>query len=76
MSAAPSPQADHRRRVTVGRSGDDAARRAARLLAEHPERPWRLPDLAEAVHLSPSQLERVFHRDVGMSPLQYLARVR
>ncbi len=50
--------------------------RAARLLAECPERNWRLRDLADLVHLSTSQLGRAFSRRFGMPPMQYLARVR
>lgn len=46
------------------------------LLAEHPERDWRLKDLAAEVHLSTSQLGRVFNRHFGMPPMQHLSRVR
>lgn len=57
-------------------AGYTAARQAARLLTAHPEQDWRLSDLAELVHLSTSQLVRAFNRDLGTSPMRYLARVR
>ncbi|HEY8458354.1 MAG TPA: AraC family transcriptional regulator [Actinopolymorphaceae bacterium] len=47
----------------------------ARLEAD-PVRAWRLDDLAYAVNLDPDYLGRLFRRDVGLTPLGYLARVR
>lgn len=52
------------------------AHHAARLLAAHPEWDWRIQDLADLVHLSASQLGRTFNRHFGISPMQYLTRVR
>lgn len=49
---------------------------AARLLEEHPEQQWSLPDLATRVHLSPAYLVRLFTRELGMPPIAYLTRVR
>ncbi|MBE1536929.1 helix-turn-helix domain-containing protein [Actinomadura algeriensis] len=37
---------------------------------------WRLDDLAHAVSLDPDYLRRLFVRHVGVSPLNYLARIR
>ncbi len=48
------------------------ARTAADLLREDSARRWTLPDLAAAVHLSPSQLGRVFVDAYGKSPMTYL----
>ncbi|MBS9538352.1 helix-turn-helix transcriptional regulator [Micrococcus luteus] len=66
--------------VADARHGPDkvptAAHRAALLLASHPERQWCLRDLAAHVHLSASQLSRLFVREMGVSPMQYLVRVR
>jgi len=52
------------------------ARTAADLLREDSARRWTLPDLAAAVHLSPSQLGRVFVDAYGKSPMTYLTTLR
>ncbi|WP_230297810.1 AraC family transcriptional regulator [Actinomyces provencensis] len=52
------------------------ARHAAELLRDTPERRWTVPDLARAVHLSPSQFSRVFVAAFGKSPIAYLTMVR
>lgn len=52
------------------------ARAAAALLRGAPSERWNLHSLAEAVHLSPSQLGRVFVDAYGKSPLAYLMTVR
>ncbi|OKL50748.1 helix-turn-helix transcriptional regulator [Buchananella hordeovulneris] len=57
-------------------ASETAAEQAARLLTEAPERDWRLRDLAALVHLSVSQLGRVFAQRFGMPPMRYLAHVR
>lgn len=54
----------------------EEAREVARLLRDELERRWTLRDLAEAVHLSPSQLGRVFVDSFGKSPIAYLAMLR
>lgn len=50
--------------------------RARRLLAQAPDRPHRLRDLARAVGVSPSHLSHVFHAEVGMPPHRYLLQLR
>ncbi|WP_081439811.1 helix-turn-helix transcriptional regulator [Kytococcus sedentarius] len=62
--------------ATEHRSGETATELAARLLAEAPERDWRLRDLATLVHLSTSQLGRAFTQRFGMPPMRYLAHIR
>lgn len=62
--------------ATEQRSGETATELAARLLAEAPERDWRLRDLATLAHLSTSQLGRAFTQRFGMPPMRYLAHVR
>lgn len=52
------------------------AREAVRLLRQTPEQRWTLSALADAVHLSPSQLGRVFVDAYGKAPMTYLATVR
>lgn len=52
------------------------ARTAANLLRENPARPWTLGELASTVHLSSSQLGRVFVETYGQTPLTYLMTVR
>ena len=64
------------RNAPAAHPSETAAQHAARLLAEDPERDWRLRDLAELVHLSTSQLGRTFSQRFGMPPMQYLAHVR
>lgn len=52
------------------------ARRAAHLLRGNPGRHWTLDQLADAVHLSASQLREIFFRAYGNTPLGYLTLVR
>lgn len=63
----------HRRRVAPLRA---EARTAAMLLRDSAEHPWTLSELAYAVHLSPSQLGRVFASAFGKTPISYLGLVR
>ncbi|WP_081994415.1 MULTISPECIES: helix-turn-helix transcriptional regulator [unclassified Kocuria] len=64
------------RSATEHRSGETSTELAARLLAEAPQRDWRLRDLAALVHLSVSQLGRAFTQRFGMPPMRYLAHIR
>ncbi|MDR5701799.1 AraC family transcriptional regulator [Agromyces aerolatus] len=52
------------------------ARQAADLLSDAPEQRWTLQRLADAVHLSSSQLGRVFVDAYGKSPMTYLMTMR
>ncbi|MCJ1703471.1 helix-turn-helix domain-containing protein [Rathayibacter sp. VKM Ac-2926] len=52
------------------------ARQALELLRDRPEERWTLQYLASAVHLSPSQLGRVFVDAYGKTPMTYLSTVR
>lgn len=52
------------------------ARRAAELLRGQVEHHWSLAELARSVHLSPSQLGRVFVDSYGKSPIAYLTMIR
>lgn len=52
------------------------ARQAAELLDQVPAEQWTLAALAARVHLSPSQLSRVFTEAYGKTPLTYLTMVR
>lgn len=52
------------------------ARRAAELLHQAPAAQWTLDALAARVHLSPSQLSRVFTDAYGKTPLAYLTMLR
>ena len=54
----------------------DETRRVAELIADELDRRWSVPDLAGAVHLSPSQLRRVFTASFGKSPIAYLTMLR
>lgn len=46
------------------------------MLEKAPGHPWRLTDLADAVHVTPSHLTRLFTTHTGASPMAYLARYR
>lgn len=52
------------------------ARHAAELLHRAPAEHWTLDALAARVHLSPSQLSRVFTDAYGKTPLAYLTMLR
>lgn len=52
------------------------ARKIATLLRDEPERRWTVDALAAVVHLSPSQVGRVFVDAYGKSPIAYLTMVR
>ncbi|WP_319021938.1 helix-turn-helix transcriptional regulator [Brevibacterium sp. FME17] len=52
------------------------AREAVELLRSAPAQRWTLHELAKAVHLSPSQLGRVFVDAYGKTPMTYLATLR
>ncbi|GAA1491271.1 helix-turn-helix domain-containing protein [Brachybacterium sacelli] len=51
-------------------------REAVELLRSAPAQQWTLHELAAAVHLSPSQLGRVFVDAYGKTPMTYLATLR
>ena len=52
------------------------ARQAIELLRREPAERWTLQSIADAVHLSPSQLGRVFVHAYGKTPMTYLVTVR
>lgn len=62
----------HRRFAPLRRE----ARKAAELLRADPERRWSVTDLANEVHLSKSQVGRVFVEAYGKSPIAYLTMLR
>jgi AraC-like DNA-binding protein len=68
-----SPTSPRIRRVAPIRT---EARKVAELLRDAPMRRWSLSDLASEVHLSKSQLVRVFVQAFGKSPIAYLTMLR
>ena len=52
------------------------ARQVAELLEANLSRRWSVSELAETVHLSPSQLRRVFAEAFGKSPIAHLTMLR
>lgn len=62
----------------AGRSGHHprAAAEAVRFIQENYSRDVSLGDIAEAVHLSPFHVARLFKQALGVSPHQYLIQVR
>ena len=73
---------DARQKVPVQRAGgtSDALppkiREAIRLFDSHIEDPIRIPDVAAAVEMSERNLERLFRRETGQSPLRYYRLIR
>jgi AraC-like DNA-binding protein len=41
-----------------------------------PESPWTVPLMAKTIHLSPRSLNRLFHREYGMGPMDYVINKR
>ncbi len=52
------------------------AQRVAHLIRDDPGHLWSVRELAEAVHLSPSQFRRVFVEAFGKTPIAYLTLAR
>ena len=61
-------------------AGSQTTSRSVRVTCEliegAPERPWRLADLVEHAGVSARTLQEAFQRELGMSPLEHLRRVR
>jgi transcriptional regulator GlxA family with amidase domain len=54
----------------------DKVRQTIGLMQRHIENPLPLPDIGRRVALSPRQLERLFLRHTGMSPLRFYMQLR
>lgn len=67
------PGLPHHRRYAPLRA---EVREAAALLRDTPAQRWTLHELANTVHLSPSQLGRVFVEAYGKTPMTYLSTLR
>ena len=67
------PPAPRRRQFRASRV---EARDSAERLREQLDRRWTLADLAQAAHLSSSQLRRIFVEAFGKSPIAYLTMLR
>ena len=73
---------DARQKVPVQRAGGTSdslppkIREAIRLFDSHIEDPIRIPDVAAAVDMSERNLERLFRRETGQSPLRYYRLIR
>ncbi len=60
-------------------SGGRSLLRLARVIARMEKdlaRDWKLSDLAEEANMSPGNLNRVFRQSTGVSPVEYLIRLR
>jgi AraC family L-rhamnose operon transcriptional activator RhaR len=68
--------ADGRGSEPAGPATHPAVAATAARLEAAPEQQWRLADLARAVNLDPAYLGRLFVRHVGVTPMEFLARVR
>ena len=73
---------DARQKVPVQRAGGTndglppKLRAAIRLFDSHIEDPIRIPDVAAAVEMLERNLERLFRRETGQSPLRYYRLIR
>jgi AraC family transcriptional regulator, L-rhamnose operon transcriptional activator RhaR len=50
--------------------------RGVQMLEANPSRQWSLTELADALHVAPSYLSRLFRQHLGLPPISYLARWR
>ncbi|MFB2583996.1 AraC family transcriptional regulator [Herbiconiux liukaitaii] len=57
-------------------SATRALRRATDLIEAHPERAWRVAELADETGVSVRQLQEAFQRERGISPMELLRRTR
>lgn len=64
------------RRLGVRVAMHPAVEHAMRVLEADPAEPWTLQQLGTRVNLAPGYLIRVFGKQVGMSPMAYLNRIR
>ncbi len=53
-----------------------AVEEGVRLLENNMAHGWSLQELATQLHFTPSYLVRLFRRETGLAPMQYLARAR
>ncbi len=53
-----------------------AVHRVQNAVCEHPGRDWDVPALAEVAHVTPRHLARLFKDHAGISPRDYVERVR
>ncbi|OXS56260.1 AraC family transcriptional regulator [Cohnella sp. CIP 111063] len=51
-------------------------RKVIHAMERHFSHPWTLDELASLVYLSPSRFSDIFRRAAGISPLEYLIRIR
>jgi len=57
-------------------SAADSIDRARVFIKSHFTQPISVATLAELCHVSPSYLQRIFHKQLGMSPVQYITSLR
>ena len=76
LARARSRRAGHGAAIRDPRRGDEKLSGVLMQLAEHPERNYPLRALARALCVSKSTLLRRFRRRTGMSPHEYLMRLR
>jgi AraC family transcriptional regulator, L-rhamnose operon transcriptional activator RhaR len=50
--------------------------RGVQMLEVNPSQQWNLVELAQALHVAPSYLSRLFRQHLGLPPMAYLARWR
>ena len=62
--------------LTSGRPLDDRVQKTLDYLRDHLDAPTDLETLARHAHLSASRLSHLFREQVGLTPLQYLERLR
>lgn len=58
------------------RVGSRAVRKAVDLIEDDPQKAWRVAELAQRADVSPRTLQEAFRRDLDVTPLEHLRRVR
>ncbi len=56
--------------------GSRSVRSATAAIEAEPDRPWRLAEIARAAGVSPRTLQEAFQRELDVTPLGYVRRVR
>jgi len=60
----------------INTGSDLRLRRVINFIEKHPDQPVKIGTLVSLAGISEAQLRRIFHAELGVSPKQYLVRVR
>lgn len=74
-AAAPQPETSPHFRLTLDRA-TTLVKQGVEYIESHYDEPFGRDDLARVLGVSPSYVSRLFQRELGLSPWEYLAQVR